>query len=403
MKVPAAIPTLRQKPHLLQACPLSRYPKQQHKPHSKYCTKTQYHIILATMEKHQASKVLKGRGSASTMEGRFAIRRIELDDSGEPLHHPRTELRAETAKSIISRNQSPDIPFNLSVNPYRGCEQGCVYCFARPSHAYLDLSPGLDFETKISAKLNAPECFEAELRKNSYRCESIVLGINTDAYQPAEKQLEISRQLLEIALAFRQPISIVTKSALILRDKDLLEEMAKHRLIHVAVSVTTLDNNLKRIMEPRTASAASRLRVISELRDIGIPVSALIAPVIPHINDSEMEAIIEAVADAGAGSVAYILLRLPHELTEIFVEWLHQHFPQRANHVIKRIEDMRGGRLYQSQFGERMRGAGIFAELLQQRFKIASRKAGFTGKTLPALDCSQFQVPAKAGDQLSLF
>lgn len=350
----------------------------------------------------QHASVFKGRGATSNAAGRFAITRVELDRDDAPLRHPDTQVRSESAKRIISRNQSPDVPANLSINPYRGCEQGCVYCFARPSHSYLDLSPGLDFETKLTAKTNAADCLRRELSKPGYQCEPIALGINTDAYQPIERDYGLSRQLLEVAVEFNQPISIITKSALILRDADLLAEMARRRLIQVAVSITTLDNDLKRILEPRTASPRARLRVVSELSRLGVPVSVMLAPVIPLINDREMERILFAAAQAGARNAAYILLRLPFELQHLFVDWLYQHFPLRAGHVVKRIEDMRGGRLYQSRFGERMRGQGIFAELLAQRFNLAYRKAGFHPEAIPPLDCSQFRVPMGSGDQLSL-
>lgn len=348
------------------------------------------------------STTIKGRGTASPLAGRFAITTIELDETGEPLPNPATELRQETAKSILTRNTSPDIPFRLSLNPYRGCEHGCVYCFARPSHAYLDLSPGIDFETKLSVKHNAAALFEQALRKPGYQCEPIALGINTDAYQPVEKEQGVVRKLLEIALAFKQPVSIITKSGLILRDLDLLTQMAEHNLIQVAVSVTTLDNDLKRILEPRTASPAMRLKVIRELRAAGVPVTALIAPVIPLINEHELENIVAAVSDAGVQSAGYILLRLPHEVAPLFVDWLHQHFPQRAGHVISRLCAMRGGKLYDSQFGVRMTGQGIFAELINQRFHLALRKHKLSGKRLNDLNCSDFYPPLQSGDQLQL-
>lgn len=354
------------------------------------------------MAKRVSPTTPKGRGTASTRPGRFAISFVELDETGEPLPNPDTELRQETAKSLITRNSSPDVPFSLSINPYRGCEQGCIYCFARPSHAYLDLSPGIDFETKLSVKVNAPELFEAELRKPGYRCEPIALGINTDAYQPVEKQQRVTRRLLEIALEFRQPLSIVTKSGMILRDLDIIEQMAALRLIHVAVSTTTLDNDLKRILEPRTASPAMRLRVIRELSAVGVPVTALMAPVIPLINEHEIEDVAAAVSEAGALSAGYILLRLPHEVAPLFVEWLREHFPDRAGHVISRLTSMRGGKLYDSRFGERMTGKGIFAELIAQRFRLALRKHGLNGERMTGLDCSRFRVPPAPGDQLSL-
>lgn len=345
----------------------------------------------------------KGRGTASTLPGRFATSVTELNDDGEPAPNPATTLTRETAKSLITRNRSPDVPFNLSVNPYRGCEHGCVYCFARPSHAYLDLSPGIDFETKLTVKHNAAELLATELRKPGYNCEPIALGINTDAYQPVEKEQGVVRQMLEVALAFRQPVSIITKSALILRDIDLLVPMAAQRLVQVGISVTTLDNNLKRIMEPRTAAPAARLKVIRELKAAGVPVSVLIAPVIPLINDHELESIVQAVSEAGADVAAYIMLRLPHEVAPLFVEWLHQHFPDRADHVLNRIKDLRGGKLYNSEFGKRMTGEGIYADLINQRFHLALKKADLAGRKMPPFNCSAFKPPPQRGEQLGLF
>lgn len=373
------------------------------------------------MDKSYTAAPIKGRGTASRLPGRFAqhwvephveprtqaerqtqpetIDLLELSPSA-----PTTELRQESAKSIITRNRSPDVPFSLSINPYRGCEHGCIYCFARPSHAYLDLSPGIDFETKISVKHNAPALFEAELQRPGYQCQPIALGINTDAYQPVEKDTEITRQLLEVALRFKQPISIITKSALILRDLDLLRAMAEHNLIHVAISVTTLDNALKRQLEPRASSGESRLRTIRELRAAGMPVSVLIAPVIPLLNERELEHIVAAVAEAGAQSAAYIPLRLPHEVAPLFIDWLYQHFPQRAGHILSRLKDIGGGRLYNSRFGERMRGQGIFAELISQRFHRALRQHGLAGnQERTELNCDDFCPPLKGGDQLSLW
>lgn len=354
------------------------------------------------------NKPIKGRGTANNLAGRFAITLVEVDDDDVPIEDleassPQTQVRYEIAKSIITRNNSPDVPFSLSVNPYRGCEHGCVYCFARPSHAYLDLSPGLDFETKLTAKTNAAELLAAELARANYRCEPIALGINTDAYQPIEKQLGITRQLLSVCLAHGQPVSLITKSTLILRDLDILTEMAQKRLVHVAISVTTLDNHLKRILEPRTASGKTRLQVIKTLREAGIPVTVLVAPVIPFINDNEMEQIVAASAEVGAQSIHYIMLRLPHEVAPLFEEWLIQHYPDRAAHVLQRIMDMRGGKLYDSRFGKRMTGEGLFADIINQRFHLARRKHGLADERLSLLDCSQFKEPPKEGDQFSLF
>lgn len=358
----------------------------------------------------QHTPPIKGRGTTSSLPGRFTIQTIELDEieNEDPTPSPITVLTRETAKSILTRNQSPDIPFDLSLNPYRGCEHGCIYCFARPTHAYLDLSPGIDFETRLSVKHNAPELFEQALRHPRYRCEPIALGVNTDAYQPVEKEQGVVRRLLEIALTFKQPLSIITKSALILRDLDLLTEMAQRNLIHCAVSVTTLDSDLKRKLEPRTASPAARLKVIRELSAAGIPVMAMAAPMIPLINDHELEAIIGHVAETGAISAGYILLRLPHEVAPLFVEWLQQHYPDRASHVLSHLTDMRGGKLYDGAFGSRMRGQGNYADLLNQRFHLAIRKSGlgergYYRRGYPELNCEDFKVPARSGDQLALW
>ena len=351
---------------------------------------------------------IKGRGTANNLAGRFAITLVEVDDNDENMalletSSPKTEVRHERAKSIISRNNSPDVPFRQSINPYKGCEHGCIYCFARPTHAYLDLSPGLDFETRLVAKTNAAYLFEEELAHPNYRCEPIALGINTDAYQPIEKELKITRELLQIALAHHQPISLITKSTLILRDIDILAQMAEKKLVHVAISVTTLDNDLKRILEPRTASGTTRLKVIQTLREAGVPVSVLAAPVIPFINDHELEEIVAASAKVGAQSINYIMLRLPHEVAPLFADWLQQHYPDRADHVLQRIMDMRGGKLYDSRFGKRMTGEGVFADLINQRFHVARRKYGLDGNRLSFLDCRRFKVPLKEGDQMPLF
>lgn len=351
---------------------------------------------------------IKGRGTANNLAGRFAITLVEIDENDEAValletSSPKTEVRYEKANRLINRNHSPDIPFRQSINPYKGCEHGCIYCFARPSHAYLDLSPGLDFETKLVAKTNAAYLLEKELAHPSYRCEPIALGINTDAYQPIEKELNITRELLQIALAHHQPISLITKSTLILRDIDILSQMAEKKLIHVAISVTTLDNELKRILEPRTASGRTRLRVVQQLKEAGIPVSVLVAPVIPFINDHELEDIISASAKVGAHAIHYTMLRLPHEVAPLFEDWLKQHYPDRAEHVLQRIMDLHGSKLYDSRFGKRMTGEGVFADLINQRFNIARRKHTLDNNRLSFLDCQHFKVPPKEGDQIPLF
>ena len=357
------------------------------------------------------AQVIKGRGAASQVVGRFEKTVHQGEDDGwgslyaeeetDPALPPQTEVRVERARTIISRNQSPDVGFSQSVNPYRGCEHGCVYCFARPSHAYLDLSPGLDFETKLSAKTNAAERLREELAKPGYQPHPIALGINTDGWQPIEREHRISRACLEVLLETRHPLSIVTKASLITRDIDLLAELAQHRLVHVMVSVTTLDNRLSSKLEPRAAAPHTRLKNIRALREAGIPVGALVAPVIPMITDHEIEHILEAVHEAGAMTAGHVLLRLPHELKEVWREWLRLHYPDRAAHVMSLIQQMRGGKDYDSRFGTRMRGEGPFAQLITQRFRKACSRLGFAG--MPPLDASRFTAPRKITPQGELF
>jgi DNA repair photolyase len=323
----------------------------------------------------------------------------------DPLHpnqpvKPETRITSVTARSIISRNQSPDVGFNLSINPYQGCEHGCVYCFARPTHAYHDLSPGLDFETRIMAKTNAAELLQKELSARSYTCEPIAIGVNTDAYQPAERELKITRSLLETCLSYRQPVVVITKSKLILRDLDVLKEMASRQLVKTSVSVTTLDNELKRQMEPRTAGVGGRLNVIRSLAEAGVPVSVMLAPVIPRINDHEIEKILAETADCGARSASYVLLRLPLEVEPLFREWLHLHYPQRAASVMRAIEACRGGKSYDSAFYKRMRGEGIVARMIARRFRVALKRHGLDGNP-PPLATNQFRLPDDK--QLDLF
>ena len=354
-----------------------------------------------------ATEAVRGRGSASFVDGRFQKRQVRLEDDGwdEPAgeDEPRLEtvVTAEQARSVISRNQSPDVGFDQSVNPYRGCEHGCVYCFARPSHAYLDLSPGLDFETRLYAKTNAAERLRAELAKPSYRCSPIALGINTDGYQPIERSWGVTRQLLEVLAECRHPCSIVTKGALVTRDLDLLAPMAAQGLVSVYLSITTLDNRLSARMEPRAAAPHTRLATVRKLADAGIPVGVLVAPVVPAITDSELEAILEAAREHGASAASYVLLRLPHELKEIWREWLQLHYPDRAAHVMSLVRQMRGGRDYDSGFGSRMRGQGPFADLIAARFARAHRRLGY-GR-LPELDCSRFVPPRPDSPQGDLF
>ena len=319
--------------------------------------------------------VRRGRGALSNQGSRFQPTRVEWDD-GILGPTPVTECRAVDARSIISRNTSPDIPFSQSINPYQGCEHGCVYCYARPTHAYLDLSPGVDFETRLTYKRNAAAQLERELAKPGYRCSSITLGANTDPYQPVEREHRISRQVLEVLQRHRHPVAIITKGALVTRDIDILAEMAKDGLCSVAISITTLDDDLKRLLEPRAASGRARLAAMETLAGAGVPVTLLFAPVIPALNDREMETILEKSRDAGASGAAYMLLRLPLEIRDLFFEWLRQHYPLRAEHVISLLRQSRGGADYDSRFGHRMRGTGAFADLLAQRFRVACRRLG---------------------------
>lgn len=349
---------------------------------------------------------LKGRGAASRVTGRFEQRSASREDDGWGSGHdfsdasgeglepgPATVVTVERARSIISHNQSPDIGFSQSINPYRGCEHGCVYCFARPSHAYLDLSPGLDFETRLYAKTNAVELLRAELARPRHVCSPIALGVNTDAYQPLERRERITRGLLEVLAETRHPVHLITKNALVLRDLDLLVPMAEQGLVQVSLSVTTLDNRLAARMEPRASAPHARLKAIAGLHAAGVPVSVMVAPVIPAITDGELEAILAAARGAGALDASYVLLRLPHELKEVWREWLAEHYPDRAAHVMSLVSQMRGGRDYDSGFGTRMRGEGPFAQLLAARFRKAWRQLGFT--PLPSLDCGRFVPPAK--------
>jgi DNA repair photolyase len=341
----------------------------------------------------------KGRGAVNRPPGRFEQTLVKLDaeaDHERAALAPETILRPTKAGRIISKNNSPDIPFDQSINPYQGCEHGCVYCYARPSHSYLDLSPGLDFETQIYYKPNAVRQLLDAWEKPSYECKPIAIGANTDPYQPAEKIHTITRQLLEQFLECRHPVTLITKSNLILRDLDLLSELARRNLCSVAISIPTLDDSLKRIMEPRVPSAASRLKAVQQLAEHGIPTSGLVAPIIPAINDNEIESVLEALADAGAWQAHYIFLRLPHELLEIVSAWLETHFPDRKEHVLSLVRQASGGRAYDSRFGVRQTGRGAYAEMLATRFRTACRKLGLgSGSYAHSLDCTQFSRPGQ--------
>lgn len=345
------------------------------------------------------TKAHKGRGAVSAPLGRFEHRPVELDP--EAAHEkaeqtPETTLHAMRAGRVISTNDSPDVPFDQSINPYQGCEHGCVYCYARPSHSYLDLSPGLDFETQIFYKPNAASRLLGEWEKKSYECKPITIGANTDPYQPAEKTHEITRQLLEQFVEYRHPVNIITKGNLITRDLDLLTDLAADKLCSVAISIPTLDDNLKRIMEPRVPSATARLAALKLLSENGIPTSVLVAPVIPAINDNEIEAILETIAAAGADQAHYIFLRLPHELLDIFTAWLEAHFPDRKDRVLSLVRQASGGRNYDARFGVRQTGRGAYAEMLASRFQTASRKLGLDADSYQhALDCTRFFRPGQ--------
>ncbi len=317
-----------------------------------------------------------------------------------------TVLIRDNSRTAIARNASPDVGFDRSINPYRGCEHGCVYCFARPTHAYLGYSPGLDFETKLLFKPEVASLLERELRRPSYKPKPITLGSNTDPYQPVERRLKLTRQVLEVLLRFRHPVSIVTKSSSIVRDLDILRELAALKLVHVFLSVTTLDPTLARVMEPRASAPSLRLQAVSALQAAGVPVGVLAAPMIPGLNDAELEAILKAAAAAGASRAGYVLLRLPLELRDMFEAWLREHMPQRANHVLSLIRQMRGGALNDATFGQRFVGTGPYADLLSQRFERAARQLGLNARH-SEIDMSQFRVPeapaAMADAQMSLF
>jgi len=353
------------------------------------------------------SKPFRGRGALSNPANRFAPTHRERDAEAEfddeiPDRIATVQIE-ERPKSIISRNNSPDVPFEQSINPYRGCEHGCIYCYARPSHAYWDLSPGLDFETHIICKTHAAEQLEKELRTKNYRCTPITLGANTDPYQPLEQQRRTTRELLEVMLRFRQPVTIITKGALITRDLDLLAELARQQLCSVMISMTTLDPQLKRTLEPRAAGPKTRLEAIRELTGAGVPVGVLVAPLIPMINDRELEAIVQASADAGARCAGYVFIRLPYEVKELFREWLETHYPDRAEHVMSLIRQSRGGRDNDSRFGKRMRGEGHYAEMIDQRFRLALNRYGLDRRERLQLRTDLFEVPPQSGDQLALF
>ena len=350
---------------------------------------------------------IKGRGAAVNVAHRFSTdTRQAIDDGWEQAAPslPQTRLLVDTAKSIISRNDSPDLAFEQSLNPYRGCEHGCIYCFARPTHAYLGLSPGLDFETQIFAKPNAAQLLREELARPGYVCSPIVLGTATDAYQPFERKERLTRAVLEVALETRHPVSVVTKSSLIVRDADLWAELAKQHLAHVGISLTTQDGSLARQLEPRASAPHARLEAMRTLSAAGVPVSIFASPLIPGLNDHELEKLLGAAHEHGAGSAGYTLLRLPHEVAGLFRDWLEWHAPEKAARIMSVLYDLRGGKANDARFGSRMKGLGHFAELIRQRFDLACRRLGLA-RDWPKLETRHFKPPPKPAEerQLSLF
>jgi DNA repair photolyase len=353
----------------------------------------------------------KGRGAVTNIQGRYEVDQREQFDDGwlvaeEEAAPFRTVVTDEYAKSILSRNASPDVPFNVSLNPYRGCEHGCIYCFARPTHSYLGLSPGLDFESRLFAKVNAPELLRRELAARSYVPEHIAIGVNTDAYQPIERQKRLTRQVLEVLHECNHPVGLITKSSLIERDIDLLAPMAEKGLACAAITLTTLDPEISRTLEPRAAAPARRLRAIRTLAEAGIPVSVSVAPIIPFVTEPEIEKILEAARDAGAVGAHYVVLRLPWEVNPLFKEWLEAHFPDRAARVMNRVRDLRGGKDYDSDFSKRMHGEGLWADLIRQRFSKTVERLGMGGLRgrFERLDVAQFRrplvVPPSPGKQM---
>jgi DNA repair photolyase len=348
----------------------------------------------------------RGRGASSNGSGRYeSLARVAFDDGWQGLEELppfKTTVTVDSTRKLIAHNDSPDLSFDRSINPYRGCEHGCVYCYARPSHAYLGLSPGLDFESKLFMKPNAPELLERELSSPDYSPKIIAIGSNTDPYQPIERRYQIVRRILEVLDRAGHPVGIVTKSALVLRDLDILTRMAKRDLVKVAISVTTLDPKLARVMEPRASTPPRRLDALRQLVKAGVPTSTLVAPVIPALNDAEIERILEAVAETGVRNAGYVLLRLPLELRDLFREWLIENFPDRYRHVISLIRQTRGGKDYDSAWGKRMTGSGPIAWMIGRRFEVACERLGFNLNSVKTTT-AHFQKPRPASEQLDLF
>lgn len=356
-------------------------------------TTCNWFFIQYTGHMKLAAKPSATRGALSNPPGRFETLHGEAAATAEDRE---TTLWPEPARSLISSNQSPDVPFEQSINPYRGCEHGCIYCFARPTHSYIGLSPGLDFETRLFYKKDAVKLLIRELSAPSYQCKPIAFGTNTDPYQPVERDKAIMRDLLQVLLDFRHPLTITTKGALILRDMDLLHALSRRRLVRVAVSLTTLSNPLKRAMEPRTAGPRARLKVIRRLQQLGIPVSVLVAPIIPFINDHELESLLGKAAEAGATHANWVMLRLPWEVKDLFAQWLEAHFPDRKERVLNTMRSLRDGKLYDADFATRRTGQGVFADLIDKRFSSACRKYGLNAQAPRPLVTERFKVPGVA-------
>jgi DNA repair photolyase len=348
----------------------------------------------------------RGRGAQTNASGRYeSLARIAFDDGWRSLDELppfKTTVQTDATRKIITRNESPDIGFDRSINPYRGCEHGCVYCFARPTHAYLGLSPGLDFESKLFVKPEAAELLEKELSSPGYEPKVIAIGTNTDPYQPIERRYKVMRRILEVLDRANHPVGIVTKSALVLRDLDILARMAERKLAKVALSVTTMDAELARKMEPRAATPMRRLETLRRLAQVGVPTTVMVAPIIPALNDMEMERILDAAAAAGVKQAGYVLLRLPLEVRDLFREWLRANFPHREEHVFKLIRDTRGGKDYDSTWGKRMKGGGPYAWMIGRRFEVACEKLGLNMAKY-SLSTENFRAPKPATEQLSLF
>ena len=368
-------------------------------------TSAEADAMMAASGMRVSDNRMRGRGAGLNMSGRFELNTREVFDDGwsslEDLAPFKTEVQIEKPRSVIARNQSPDLSFDRSINPYRGCEHGCVYCFARPTHAYMGLSAGVDFEARLFAKPDAPRLLERELSRPGYKVQPIAIGTNTDPYQPVEKQWRIMRQLLEVLEAAGHPVGIVTKSALVMRDIDILSRMASKGLARVALSVTTLDRKLARSMEPRAATPERRLEAMRALSDAGVPVSVMAAPVIPGLNDHELERILDSAKAAGADAAGYIMLRLPIEVSPLFRDWLLRHYPDRYRHVMSLIRSMRGGKDYDAEFGKRMRGTGPYAWQIARRFELAAKRLGLNARKAP-LRTDHFVPPHGEGGQLSL-